>query len=258
MNQRYPDLERLSLIDPSRDRVLTDSEERRAAAALERIMAETAPSTQPSTSPQASTNRRLKVVGGFGGGTVALVVGGLLFSGAASAAWKPVPDIASPAQAAEQATECTASWPDDRPTGQVAASDILLAERRGDGRLTLLKKGDTVVSCFDIGVGGAGWGVIYDPIVSTKTAPADDNVRVFSVETTGDGAAGYTDIIGRVGKDVTGVEVIAPDGTVVTASVSDGWFAVWFPGADPRGSLTTQVVVHSGGAERTSVATDLE
>lgn len=252
MNQRYPDLERLSLIDPSRDRVLTDAEQRRANAALERIVAQATPSTQPSTS------RRLKLVGGFGGATVALVAGGLLFSGAASAAWKPVPDIASPSQAAEQATDCAASWPDHRPAGQVPASDILLAERRGDGHLTLLKKGDTVVSCFDIGVGGAGWGVIYDPIVSTKTAPAGDSVRVFSVETSGDGAAGYTDIIGRVGQDVTGVEVIAPDGTVVTASVSDGWFAAWFPGADPRGSLTTRVVVHSGGAERTSVVTDLE
>lgn len=254
MNRDHFDLDRLAVLDPSRERVLTDAEKRRADAALDRIVAE-----DPVMAPSGRASNRAKLIGGVGGATIALVASTLLFGTAANASWKPVPDVATPEQAAEQATDCTASWQDDRPSGQVLASDIILAERRGDGRLTLLRKGDTVVSCFDIGLSEAGWGVIYDPLVSVEADPAVDSVRVYAVETTGDGAFGYNDIVGRLGEDVTGVDIVAKDGTVITASISDGWFAAWWPGVDsPYAMLESQVIVHTGDTEHTSVVTELE
>jgi hypothetical protein len=68
----------------------------------------------------------------------------------------------------------------------------------------------------------------------SRTTPPDEGSQQFS------------QLVGRTGRDVTGVTLRLRDGTRVRASLANGWFLAWWPGT--QGGTATEVSTSSGTA----------
>ena len=162
---------------------------------------------------------------------------------AAFASWTAVPaalavsDVQAAGQACRrdhfgQLAEMAPMLPTD---AQIQRMDTVLAEQRGSYTYTLLSDGRWLAECLT--GDGLGGGVLasageVDLRTGWSLVPAPDGVVVLTggTQRTGGGAsATYRWLSGRVGERVSGVEVIPTGEGVVTATVSNGYFAVWWP-----------------------------
>ncbi len=81
-------------------------------------------------------------------------------------------------------------------------------------------------------------------VILEGTSTGDLNQVVeTNLTTTGDGP--YTLVDGKVANGVTGVTLVRDDGQDVVASVADGWFVAWWPGA-ASAATSAQVTKPSG------------
>ena len=132
----------------------------------------------------------------------------------------------------------------DQGANAVTTDDILLSERRGDSGLTIMRMGDMVIQCTDIGSGSPGWEALGD---GYSAAPG--KVTTLSLGSSGDpGASQYSAITGLAGGGVTGVDIVDSDGVIVVkATVQGGWFTAWWPGGS-GGEVEDHdtVTVHTG------------
>jgi hypothetical protein len=240
--ERMNDLETLATLDPAKDRTPSVGEMIRAEADVERILA---------TPPAAESTRRRRRRAGIGasalGGSIAaaavLTISVVTGGSAAYADWSAVPTPATTKQSVAFANDCAESWA--TPT-TLTSNDILLGELRGDAQIALVKDGQSVLMCSGVNPNvPVGWERLYDPAVSTEAAPAANGLRIYGVETSGDGADGYSYDVGRVGADVTGVDVRTSKGTV-HASVNDGWFVAWWPGTNQADAKILDVHLRDG------------
>lgn len=252
-------LTRLNEFDPAAGREPSEAEWTRSRAQMERIMDEP---LQTSDAVRRAPRRAFTLAGAVAAAATVGVVGvvavaTLIPSGGAFASWQPVPTQATAEQSLEQAEDCAQSW-EDGPTNAITSSDVFLAERRGEGSLTIMKKGAAVIECIDVDGGPASWMMLTtldgQPI---STSPTGAEVVVDSVGATGEDVNQYTTLVGRVGPDVTGVSVTASDGTAVVASVSSGWFVAWWPGADGADPESRPVTVTAGTTTAEYVLSDL-
>lgn len=236
----------------------------RAAADLDRVL--TAPAGSPAPDPAAGPSRRrgrvwlLPVAAGVAG---LLVAGpGLLGSDTAYASWSAVPSgVANEDQQAALA-ECVdflsvpaGPVPDDTagmPTAaEIEAAELVLAERRGEWTFTVVAVDDGAVGeCllhdaqgllglfggYDNGMGSLG-------VVDDLPELSPDRVDSYG-GFTGSGPAGsHTSVTGRAGSEVTAVTVHAPDGQDVTATLSGGYWAAWWPtDADPEVGMVSSTL----------------
>ena len=117
--------------------------------------------------------------------------------------------------------------------GQVrpSAPRPILGERRGDFAAFLVADGGNVSMCIaddDFSVAG-----------SAEAAPLRRSETISLL-----GGGGVVDpedlryVFGRVADEVRGVTVVADDGVRVTASVSDGYFAAWWPTVGAPATVT--------------------
>ncbi|MCR6648935.1 MAG: hypothetical protein NVV70_12645 [Cellulomonas sp.] len=239
-----------------------------------RIDAGTAPTTVVDLAPR--RRRGAARLGLVGAAAAAAAVVTLVLPNptdtAAFAGWTAVPaqlDAADTAAAGEQClalrTGVAGTGP-DAPTN-LADAKAVLADRRGETTFTVLSSGAGLQSCLigprtrvSMVLSGAGgdavtsWDVGAQNPGTAETAP-DTQLSVGVVgpdaTPTADGATyatggiegvgsdepwGYG--IGRVGADVTSVDVHLSDGSVVQASVAGGVWAAWWPTQD----LVAQVV----------------
>ena len=259
----------LRAMDPARG---TGGDADRAAADLDRILA--APTGSPTpTRPARTPRRRLAWLLPVAAGVTGLLVVGpdLLGSDTAYASWSAVP-TGVPIEDQEAALrECVdflsvpgGPAPSDAeglPTAaELTAAELVLAERRGEWTFTVVAvDGGAVGECllhdapgllglfggYDNGAGSLG-------VVDDLPALAADRVDSYG-GFTGSGPAGsHSSIIGRAGTDVTAVTVHAPDGQDVTATLSGGSWAAWWPadvdpGADmDHGALSATVELADG------------
>jgi hypothetical protein len=224
-------LTQLSELDPSRGRAPSPAEWTRSNAQIERIMLD---SPRPATKSRHLPRRTAALVGAAAAlvtvGAVAATT--LMPNENAFASWRPIPTAATAGQALEQAEGCSTSW-EQGPANPITADDVILAERRGDSQLTLMMKDAAIIECIDIGDGPTTWMMLTSPDGKLAgPAATGEDVVIDTIGATGEGSAQYTNVVGRVGPDITGVSVVVSDGTEVVASVTDGWFVAWWPGAD--------------------------
>ena len=155
---------------------------------------------------------------------------------AAYASWRAVPEPVTPGDAEAQANACLAHMRLGDPDGEVA--DVLrfddlvpvVAERRGDWTYTLLTAeagGERAsVTCLlpldpnslEMGSAGGGGGGI-------APTPASDQIQWFG----GGWSDNWADTWGYAGNDVDRVTVTLSNGVMVDATVTNGYFAAWWP-----------------------------
>ncbi len=232
------EIQRIAALDPAADREPTGPELLRAQSTLDAIIDGRFEEKTPASAPRGQRRLRLGLAGtGLAGAAAAVVIlagGGTTGGGGeAQAAWKATPERTTQAQALEQARRCSTTW-GGVPGGGVKASDVLLAETRGAGVLTLVKRGGGLVECLTVpgqGTEPPSWTVLDDRGQRAPKPASADRATLVSQGTHGDdGAKKFSDAVGRAGADVTGVSVRTADGTLVHASVAGGWWAAWWPG----------------------------
>ena len=178
---------------------------------------------------------------------VAVAVGVTLTSSLGSppayASWTPEPADLSRAAATQAAEPCGTSAHEitDGPDGP-AVTEVpvrpVLTEVRGEYTYVVLAGDDAVTECFvTTPADGAQDVVTSDAVVAAgPAAPGARDVTTlqagtasWSESSTGDGA--LTSAFGRAGAEVESIELTTDDGQVVRASLDDGWWAAWAPGA---------------------------
>jgi hypothetical protein len=170
---------------------------------------------------------RLAIGGGIAAvaGTVTVVLS--LAGGAttAFAGWSAQPTTASPAQLQAAQSYCSANIPDPNTTTQQ------LVDSRGPYTIIVYAgpAGSTQTYNFcTVGPGlqnASGW-TSYPPVT-----PADGRLFLWSDHTATDDGQDYGTMIAQAGPDVTGANLTLTDGTVVTATVHNGWAVAWWPGS---------------------------
>ncbi len=191
--------------------------------------------------------RPVLVAGAAAAAVVAVAVGVTLTSSLGSppayASWTPAPADLSEAAATQAAEPCgTAAHeitdgPDGPEVTEVPVRPVL-TEVRGEYAYVVLAGDDAVTECFvTTPADGEQDVVTSDAVLAADPAePGPRDVTTlqagtasWSESSTGDGA--LTSAFGRVGDDVAAIELTLDSGEVVRASVDDGWWAAWAPGA---------------------------
>jgi hypothetical protein len=247
VDERMNDLDRLAVLDPARDREPTPMEWTRAEAFVERVIDGSAESTaRPPV-------RRWLLAGAAATalGAVAAVAVPALVPGAteqAVASWTAQPTARTGDQVLPQAKACAANGVAGETVAK--ASDVLLAEQRGEATLLIQRKDATIVECLMVGDGdrAASMGLIDEAAI---VAPPAGTVNLETMSSYGDDDSQWSNIVGLAAPDVTAVEVRLDNGTLVQASVKAGWWAAWWPGAEGGEVDTLSVIVHSAAGTTT-------
>lgn len=228
--------DRLAVLDPARDREPSAEEWISSRAMIERIMTDT-----PEPTPARSLRRRrFALVGAVAAVAAvgAVAVPALLPSTAdkAFASWTAAPDELSGGQVLPLAKKCA----DGSAT---TAADVLLAERRGVATLLILRQGGGTAECLSLDSSRAGaWMTLTD---ASTPPPAAGTAVIQTMSSVGSGDSQYSNVVGTVSPEVTGVDVILDNGKKIETSVRSGWWAAWWPGPEGGEVDTLKVVVHT-------------
>jgi hypothetical protein len=179
--------------------------------------------------PRRRRLRSLPALGALGAtgiaGTVAAIVTLGSSTAPAFAGWRSKPTTPAPGQLAQAAQDC----------GQGLGSPVL-SDSRGPYTASIYADSTTTDVCLS--------GNVLMSSSSTSAAPA--SVAAGRVELLGSGrrdAAGdvLTLVDGRTGAGVTAVTIERSDGSLVQATVSNGWYLAWWPGtaAATNAEITT-------------------
>jgi hypothetical protein len=151
----------------------------------------------------------------FAGAVAAAVLVITLGSGAAPAfaGWTAAPTHGSPAQTAAALKACGSRGP-------------VLIETRGPFTAAVYAERDGLKTCvqggsvsFDASARGVGEGSVRAGQIQAALSSGASSGHAFSV------------LDGRVGVGVTAVKIALSNGVTATATVSHGWYLVWWPGA---------------------------
>lgn len=204
-----------------------------------------------------------------------LLPGSAIPQASAFAGYRLTPTPLSPAAQAEQAQGCrdallaqsTSFAPEQ--LAEIGSAPLVAADARGGWEFTVLLTPDAEL-------GAIGVYCLANPQVSvveddpgwmdagTTEGPRPDLLAPVAAGdlhmgygfgyhlTNGEGAFGE---FGRVGSDVTAVTLILSDGTQVDATVSDGWYAAWWPVGPSTGIAADDHVVSYQIATPTGTST---
>nr|WP_062339353.1 hypothetical protein [Herbidospora sakaeratensis] len=239
----------------------------KARALLARVVA-TDPMEAPAPttgSPRLLTTRRLTAAGaGVAAGIAAsLLLPSVFGGGSAMAAWTATPHPVSGDRAADAQEKCLDSARDTtkRTTGQVLGFRPVVTEGRGPWTLVyvnddsrhlaeitcLLQDGDLV------GSQGSTPGPGAQPLPPVPTGSA--RAALGAVMSTNEESLRI--VTGRVGADVMGLELSTEARGSVTATVTGGYFAAWWPDApmteqrentSPRGGVKSVTAILRDGS----------
>ncbi|GIJ48436.1 hypothetical protein Val02_53220 [Virgisporangium aliadipatigenens] len=236
------DLERLSALDPARDRQPTAHELARAAANLDRIIA------GPARVPRRVTGRWLAVGAAAvaTGVAAAVIVPALLPNTAdrATAGWTSAPSARTGDQVLPQARAC-GRQDVGGSTSTVRPEDVLLAEQRGIATLLILRKNGMIVECLS--ADGAAMASMSLREEGTIPPVPAGQVTLETMSSWGPGRGDdlWSNIVGLVAADVTAVELRLDSGRVIQASVRGGWWGAWWPGPEGGEIDHFVVIVHT-------------
>ncbi|MGW6444507.1 hypothetical protein [Lentzea sp. NPDC055074] len=222
-------------LDPARDREPNQVEWIRSTAHVERVISGTYDSERSAWS-------RRTVVGLAGAAVAAGVLAGIaLVPGAtdeAFAKWTPTPGQPGSDLVLPQARACASEWGASAP----AATDVVLAEQRGIATILILKKDNGLAECMAIGEKVFN----YQTLTNGPVTPLSGaRVTYETSSSSGSGDDQYSRVVGRMGPDVTKVEITLADGQVITAGTGAGWWTAWWPGPEGGEVGTWKVMVHT-------------
>ncbi|MEV4759127.1 hypothetical protein AB0J86_29075 [Micromonospora sp. NPDC049559] len=242
---RGGDLADLAVLDPAAGREPSPEEWIRARAAVDRMIAPGEPAD--ARARPRPLGRRFALVGAVAAVAAAgvVVVPALLPSTAekASAAWTPEPSELTGSQVLPLARECAEAW----EAGAPGADDVIVAERRGVASLLIMQRGAGSAECLSLDSHEvtAWMGLTEGP----GATPPDGTVTIETMSSVGEGRSQYSNVVGRVGASVVGIDLVMPDGEVIRPSVRAGWWAAWWPGPEGGEVNTFRVVVHTAAGD---------
>ncbi|MBE1582952.1 hypothetical protein ACFPOI_59035 [Nonomuraea angiospora] len=246
---------------------LDTSTDPKARALLARVVA-----TDPMEAPAPTTSRprlltagRLTAVGGgiAAGIAAALLLPGVFGGGSAMAAWTATPHTVSGDRATDAQEKCLDHAQDTakRTTGRELGFRPVVTEGRGPWTLVYVNDGSShlaEISCLfrdgDIAAAGGttpGPGAQPLPPVPAGSARAALGSVVSSSEES------VRIVTGRVGAGVVGLELSTEAKGSVTATVTGGYFAAWWPdaptteereNASPRGGVKSVTAILQDGS----------
>jgi hypothetical protein len=165
---------------------------------------------------------RVAIGGGVAAAAAALALVLSLGGGTSTAfaGWTPQPTTPTPAQLADATAYCATRIPDP-------GLPLTLAEARGPFTALIYSNGATDNFCT-VGPSfrnASGW------TSSPPVTPPAGKLFLWTDHTaTGDDGA-YGWMIAQAGADVSAADLTLDDGSLVTATVQNGWAIAWWPGA---------------------------
>ena len=152
-------------------------------------------------------------------GAVAVVISLSAGASNAFAGWTPTPTRPAPDQLAAASADCQTQSP-------VAGLPLKLADTRGPFTFAVYADANSSATCIK--------GPSFTSVSSnTTSAPIDvpaGHIFLSSSHAANSGGA-YSFADGRSGAGVIAVTLVLDDGTNVQATVANGWFVAWWPGA---------------------------
>src|SRR5262245_3436344 len=110
--------------------------------------------------------------------------------------------------------------------------ELVLADGRGGGRLLLVYNGANGASAECVATIESNGNVVGEGSGSSsggQDVPGPLEIRPMSGGSSG-GPGAWSNLHGQVGSEISRVVLELGDGTHITASLSDGRFAAWWPG----------------------------
>ena len=167
------------------------------------------------------------------GGVVAAIL--MLSSGASVAeGWTAVPSAPSPAAVAAATAAC--NWVNDRNGPPILSGTPVLTDGRGSYTAAIYVNGRVAHICISNGEHEGTGIAMNDRILSVEAAPGPDQLG--NPSGGGSHAPGFpgssgqeSDAQGLAGKDVSAVTFEFADKSAVEATVQNGWYFAWWPGA---------------------------
>src|SRR5579862_1045370 len=177
--------------------------------------------------PRARTWRPRLAIGGGLAAVADTVTAVLSLAGGASTAfagWRAQPTKPSAAQLQTANSYCAANIPNPGLAQQLVDSrgPYTIIVYAGAAGSTQTYNFCTVGPSFR---NASGW-TSYPPVT-----PADGKLFLWTDHTSTDDGQPYGTMIAQAGPDVTGASLTLSDGSVVTATVQNGWVVAWWPGS---------------------------
>ena len=176
----------------------------------------------------------------------------------AYASWTPTPTDLRVADVSEMSGLCTSPLPD--PDGSPGPElTPVLAEARGDYQvLVSVAEQSTYSVCFGFPGEDAVREATSLPPGETFEDPGPREAHLINAATwqplPDQGEMTYA--FGSAGEEVTGISLSTENGSFAEASISDGWWVVWFPGeVSFAGTMT--VTTADGQVQETTISTEM-
>jgi hypothetical protein len=152
-------------------------------------------------------------------GAAVLVVSLGAGAGNAFAGWTPKPTKAPPAQLAAAAAGCAGS-----PS---VAAPLKLTDTRGPFTFSIYADSQSSATCIK----GPSNTAVHASGSSSPVSVPDDRILLTPAHVGSFQGPAFSLIDGRTGAGVSGVTLVLADGTKVQATVGNGWYLAWWPGA---------------------------
>jgi hypothetical protein len=176
-----------------------------------------------------ASRRALGAVGALGLSGAAAAAGAVILLGSSAApafaGWTPSPTAPLRGQLAAAQQHCAGS------------GTPVLTDTRGPYTASIYADGSTCLDGNGIEISAGGGGN------ATSSVPAGAVALNGAGESDSDGHA-LTMVDGPIGAGVTDVTITRSDGSAVQATVKNGWYLAWWPGAER--AVTAQVATASG------------
>lgn len=166
------------------------------------------------------------------------------------AGYSPTPEQPSDQRTVQIAAACASAVggavTELDPTFDSDTADGVLTEVRGEFGLDIFA-GQRFLGLCLTHAEAVGGEVVLGVTAEPNSSPMGTRALSADLSTTaeldfGTGPQPYRATIGRVASDVVSVEVQLSDGAVITATVSNGWWAAWWPDANDATASAVAVV----------------
>ena len=249
-------------LDPQTGREETSQDSEQLLAEIHHRIADEAGQARPADVVPRPIPRRTRriMAGAAAAALVAVGVGTVVnqSSPGAYASWTPTPTDLQVADVSEMSGLCTSPLPD--PDGSPGPElTPVLAEERGEYQvLVSVAEQSTYSVCFGFPGEDAVREASSLPPGETFEDPGPRQAHLINAATwqplPDQGEMTYA--FGSAGEEVTDISLSTENGSFAEASISDGWWVVWFPGEVRFGGSMT-VTTADGQVQETTISTEM-
>jgi len=153
-------------------------------------------------------------------GAVAVVISLSAGASNAFAGWSPTPTRPGPDQLAAASADCQTQSP-------ISGLPLKLADTRGPFTFSVYADANSSATCIK----GPTFTAVSNNTTSAPITVPAGHILLSSSHASNRGGAAYSWADGRTGDGVSAVTLNLDDGDTVQATVANGWFVAWWPGA---------------------------